>query len=763
MDSDLERWKIYAMEDESEEEEPAQQKKQAEPAAENKSHRVKREKPEKAKTETEKKEKKKKEKATEIKAENAKKAENKMPETKSEKKRGKKPKKKKSPAKITVRILIFAAIIAALLYFINLPGLIAGNPWQSRVPDVTGVKYSEALRTLDKAQLHGIILGRTEEAEKAAGSVISQDTAAGETLYIGQTVGITVISAAEKTTEDASEKASGKTAVPDVVYMTEDEASKLLKNGGFSVRYKYAESRDTAKGIVTAQDVKEGAAADNGTEITITVSSGCRVTVPDVLGLTQTQVIKKLVDTGFAVNIEYVEGDGDSVIEQDRLEGESLDFGSVITVKIEKQENIRDKAAAYFRKAVDWFASEFSPEKSVVTSVPEVKEKEEKSVVRINCSFGNVVKVDDSIFYWEYNSNSFSKKTSAAQYDYLYGVVNKLIRYDITGKQTVILEANGCAELAAAKGRIFYQTPADGDDGAFTVCSCNFDGTDVRTHFKGTIEAVSDDLGYIVCRNGKRSEGFFVMNSETFEKTGNFPEETFLACKGESVFYQKKYETSEDQPCGRTLLMSADFDGSNEKTVHITEKGLYGDNKYQGRSAVIENVYVQGDYIYYTYGIRDGKSGAFQGGKIVKVGLDGTKAETFAASNGGLLGGNYTVSKSGRVSYSERFEGRYPNMNEPFCDDGRIGFYDQLSRSVSYKVVTDDYFGTTGLKLNEQTEKEKLTYGFVQRIDDKIYFILTKSVVNSENDGGQQTFTREKSWFFEKNLKTGEVSLIYKF
>ncbi|MFC4564089.1 Stk1 family PASTA domain-containing Ser/Thr kinase [Nocardiopsis mangrovi] len=136
---------------------------------------------------------------------------------------------------------------------------ISEGPEAQEVPDVIGSTADEATQTLTDA---GFEIGdRTEEESDSypAGQVIRTDPAGGTSADPGTAVNLVVSSG------------SAQATVPDLVGMTEQEATDAAADAGLSVRFEQEES-DEEPGRVIRQDQGPNSRVDPGTQIVATVA-----------------------------------------------------------------------------------------------------------------------------------------------------------------------------------------------------------------------------------------------------------------------------------------------------------------------------------------------------------------------------------------------------------------------------------------------------------------------------------------------------------
>ena len=93
----------------------------------------------------------------------------------------------------------------------------------------------------------------------------------------------------------------GGIAVPNVIGMTEADASSILEDEGFSVRSMKVKSDDT-EGLVLVMDPDAGSRAEEGSEVIIHISTAR--TVPSVVGKSEQEAVSAMEEEGFT-NVVY--------------------------------------------------------------------------------------------------------------------------------------------------------------------------------------------------------------------------------------------------------------------------------------------------------------------------------------------------------------------------------------------------------------------------------------------------------------------------
>ena len=202
------------------------------------------------------------------------------------------PKKKsKKPLIIVLAILAVLAIIGGIAFAVSSSGD------NIEVPNVAGQSVDQAKKTLTNA---GFKIGQETEVystEVESGKVVGTNPEAGQKAKKGSTVSISV----SKGTEQVS--------VPDLRGMTKDQAQKALTDAGLKASEgDTVYSSDVEEGKVAEQSIAAGNSAKKGDTVTYHLSKGEeKVTIPNVVGQSQSNATSRLEAAGFAVDIAYQE------------------------------------------------------------------------------------------------------------------------------------------------------------------------------------------------------------------------------------------------------------------------------------------------------------------------------------------------------------------------------------------------------------------------------------------------------------------------
>jgi beta-lactam-binding protein with PASTA domain/tRNA A-37 threonylcarbamoyl transferase component Bud32 len=205
---------------------------------------------------------------------------------------------------------------------------VAAAPEKVKVPVLVGKKVDDAQALLEALGLNPKIETRTDP-KVPDGQVISQDPAPQVELTKGSDVNLVVSGG------------KAKKPVPDVAGKDPVDAAADLGSAGFKVARTTEASSSVADGKVIRTDPAAGEQADEGSTVTMVVSSGPeQPTVPNVMGKTAADAKAEIEAAGFV----YREGapvpsnsdDDGKVLAQSPSGGTKQDKGSTVTVRIGK-------------------------------------------------------------------------------------------------------------------------------------------------------------------------------------------------------------------------------------------------------------------------------------------------------------------------------------------------------------------------------------------------------------------------------------------
>ncbi|WP_410871598.1 Stk1 family PASTA domain-containing Ser/Thr kinase [Nocardia sp. A7] len=197
---------------------------------------------------------------------------------------------------------------------------ISTGPTQVQLPRLIGMSQADAERQLNSLGLQlDPNVARSPSSTADTDKVIVQEPSAGVRVDIDQPVVLTIGSGPEEV------------RVPSVVGQDISVAQpNLVDSAGFTVEIKEMKS-PLPKGQVLATNPAGGSSAEKGSTITVHVSAGDRITVPDLTGLTPVQAQERLRSEGWTGQLSQttvITLDGNA---SGKVVGQSPAAGSAVT------------------------------------------------------------------------------------------------------------------------------------------------------------------------------------------------------------------------------------------------------------------------------------------------------------------------------------------------------------------------------------------------------------------------------------------------
>ncbi len=357
-------------------------------------------------------------------------------------------------------------------------------------------------------------------------------------------------------------------------------------------------------------------------------------------------------------------------------------------------------------------------------------------------NYGNVVRHNNCLYYWKYNSDSFSKEeANFAAYGYNENAKNQLICRTSDGKENVILTDNGFSEIAIANDRIYYQIAKNSY--YTTLKSCSLKGDDIKEFGDGSLCGVVNDGKYVVF-NTEYPSGVYSVDTSNNKKI-TLSNDDYLICNDDSIIctHSNQVEKLSEQEIS---IYKINGDGSNKEKLYLNKaleldsiKSISENGYYEAGYLDISLPYIKKNDLYFIFQHIAGTGHVTQSCRSVRINLDtGVSAElkvTYYEDSGALQ-----KSSINDADYQEYIENYY-----------------------NKKVLNNsDYSDFSNLELGEYGAEGSgaLMLEFCEVIGDKQYILLTYGDFISWN-GWRQTYKFKKCALYEKDLSSGKVIKIY--
>lgn len=256
------------------------------------------------------------------------------------------PRRRAKRSRRSKKIALSSGILAVLLFiiigFVFLNGYflkdLFSDPVKVKVDNFVGRYYEDVINDKDYKKIYDFKVTFKVDLEHEYGIILSQDPESGRSKTVsdkGSKIVVELVCAAE-TVDDQKRLLK----VPDIVNHEREEAISMVQDAGFTYTLEQAPSDSITKGYVISTDPVDGAAADEGSEIKIIISTGPETVmtkVPQLKGLSKDAAIAKIESSNLSIwSISTAESDlvAGTVIDQNIAAGTEIEEHTKISITV---------------------------------------------------------------------------------------------------------------------------------------------------------------------------------------------------------------------------------------------------------------------------------------------------------------------------------------------------------------------------------------------------------------------------------------------
>lgn len=256
------------------------------------------------------------------------------------------PRRRAQRSRRSKKIALSSGILAVLLFviigFVFLNGYflkdLFSDPVKVKVDNFVGRYYEDVINDKDYKKIYDFKVTFKVDLEHEYGIILSQDPESGRSKTVsdkGSKIVVELVCAAE-TVDDQKRLLK----VPNIVNHEREEAISMVQDAGFTYTLEQAPSDSITKGYVISTDPVDGAAADEGSEIKIIISTGPETVmtkVPQLKGLSKDAAIAKIESSNLSIgSISTAESDLDAgtVIDQNIAAGTEIEEHTKISITV---------------------------------------------------------------------------------------------------------------------------------------------------------------------------------------------------------------------------------------------------------------------------------------------------------------------------------------------------------------------------------------------------------------------------------------------
>ncbi len=256
------------------------------------------------------------------------------------------PRRRAKRSRRSKKIALSSGILAVLLFiiigFVFLNGYflkdLFSDPVKVKVDNFVGRYYEDVINDKDYKKIYDFKVTFKVDLEHEYGIILSQDPESGRSKTVsdkGSKIVVELVCAAE-TVDDQKRLLK----VPNIVNHEREEAISMVQDAGFTYTLEQAPSDSITKGYVISTDPVAGAAADEGSEIKIIISTGPETVmtkVPQLKGLSKESAIAKIESSNLSIgSISTAESDlvAGTVIDQNIAAGTEIEEHIKISITV---------------------------------------------------------------------------------------------------------------------------------------------------------------------------------------------------------------------------------------------------------------------------------------------------------------------------------------------------------------------------------------------------------------------------------------------
>lgn len=415
---------------------------------------------------------------------------------------------------------------------------------------------------------------------------------------------------------------------------------------------------------------------------------------------------------------------------------------------------LTEDAADLMQMRAEWTAELLNKAQNarpVPFGVYEKNEQDISWIEKLACvgKMGNVVTVGTDTYYWRYHAESFSENFYNS-----VGMVkstNAFVRLDKDGKQHTLFALQGYGEFIIANGVLFYEN-GEGD-----ICSIRLDGTDKTRWGEGSLRAVTEDGSKIIYDQWGGDNHLMVIDQTKGTQEVLSDATRFVTYYKGVIYFEKEVDYEEGQK-GVVDLWRILPDATEAYRIHMTQPDLYDSSVYS--TASVDHMRFTDKYIYFSYGSIAGTGSFFQGGRVIRVGYDGTGAQVVGGQND-TVDGQFTVTANDQVTTYQN--GSLPKWgwgNPLQYHDGNVYILDQKTGEPQLMLSPGDYSALSSAPAGTG-DAESVLVSFVEAHGDKLYYLVHHTVYNPEISVWWAAYHCEGCAMMVKDTKTGKVTVLY--
>lgn len=377
------------------------------------------------------------------------------------------------------------------------------------------------------------------------------------------------------------------------------------------------------------------------------------------------------------------------------------------------------------------------------------------------------------VYYRQYDAADVETSGMFGRFAAVPGAEKQMMVRHSDGSMEVLFTDTGVGPIVLL-GRTFYLQTSEYADGK--VYCVDIAGEHRTELFDGCILAVDEQNGRLICQNGTKIVSMDCVSSgDTYQSRILADNVTYAGCASGRVYYSSASTDSDDARRGALVFQSVATDGADVRTLAETQPDLYG--IVSDTEAAVVCMQVVGNSVYLNYGAYAGTAHVFQGGRILRVGTDGsgltkiadTAQEDFYVSR--RSGADYLYYTRGEDTVCRNVA---TGAEEPAAFAAPIGVPYVDGRTADASVYSDETGTPTTLFTAQDLAGYDHEYGCseetlyivdqVNVVGSLVFFRILRGTHDTASDvGWRYSYTLTSAEVDCRDLTTGRVTQVFTY
>lgn len=390
---------------------------------------------------------------------------------------------------------------------------------------------------------------------------------------------------------------------------------------------------------------------------------------------------------------------------------------------------------------------------------------------------GLYVGLNGDVYYRQYDASDVETSGMFGNFAAVSGSEKQMMVRHADGSTEALFTDTGVGPIVLLNDAFYLQTSEYVGGKVYRVDMTGENRTEL---LDGCILAVDEQNDRLICQRGT---DIVSLDPAIGEPRVLATHVTYAGLADGRVYYSSSFSGSDDARRGALVFQSVATDGTDVRTLAQTQPDLY--DYPSDTDATVVCMQAVDDVVYFNYGAYAGTAHAFQGGSIMRVGLDGSgltkivdaaQEDFYVSSRGGT---DYLYYVPGELGEPGTGEGAIcrnvaTGAEETAAFAAPIGVPYVDSRTADGSIYSDETGTPTKLFTSKDLAGYDRDYGYgeetlylvdqVNVVGDLVFFRILRGTHDAANDvGWRYSYTFASAEIYCRDLTTGQVTQVFAY